>query len=116
DAGGVCELGGSRVGPNMRTRVQKAAALRNLSRRLPKPALGRGCVQRACRRVLWTYGECSTSQVIAWAYARQLLIGGERRRNGFNRAVRRSLAAIGAIRVGRAQTIGRPVLWRLKDS
>jgi len=44
-----------------------------------------------------------------------LLIWGDPRRNDFNRAARRALEAIGAVRVGRAQTIGRPHLWRFPD-
>jgi len=61
-------------------------------------------------------GMASTSDVIAWAYARRLLIWGDPRRNDFNRAARRALVAIGAVKVGRAQTIGRPHLWRLPDA
>src|SRR5262249_21805819 len=98
----------------MRTPLQKAAALRNLSRRLSKPALGRGRVQRACRRALWAHGECSTSEVIAWAYARRLLMGSERRKNDFNRAVRHALVVLGAAKIGRAKTIGRPWVWTLR--
>src|SRR6266702_539179 len=102
---------------NMRTRPQIPTWRRNLSRRLPKPAQGRGRVQVACRRALVMYGGmASTSDVIAWAYARRLLIWGDPRRNDFNRAARRALVAIGAVKVGRAQTIGRPHLWRLPDA
>jgi hypothetical protein len=101
---------------NMRTPAQLAAQRRNLSRRLPKPAECRGRVQRACRRALLVHGTASTSDVIAWAYARRLLIWGDPRRNDFNRAARRALVAIGAVKVGRAQTIGRPHLWRLPDA
>jgi len=83
---------------------------------LPKPAKGNGRLQRACRRVLWAHdGQCSTSVIIDWCYARRLLILGERRRNGFNVAVRRALEAISAERCGRAATIGRPILWRLRS-
>jgi hypothetical protein len=94
---------------------QITRSLRNLSRRLPRPAWGRGRVQVACRRALLVHGTASTSDVIEWAYARQLLILGDRRRNDFNRAVRRALVAIGAVKMGRAKTIGRPWLWRLRD-
>jgi len=80
---------------------------------LPKPAEGRGRVQQACHRALLVHGTASTSDVIAWAYAQRLLIWGDPRRNDFNRAARRALVAIGAVKVGRAQTIGRPHLWRL---
>jgi len=57
---------------------QKTQALRNLRRRPARPALGAGRVQRACRRALWALGEASTSAAIEWAYARRLLMGGER--------------------------------------
>jgi hypothetical protein len=98
---------------NMQTLPQKPRSRRNLSRRPPQPALGRGRIQVACRRALWTLGTVSTSDVIEWAYARQLLIGGDRRRNDFNRAVRRALVSIGAVKVGRAATVGMPWEWRL---
>jgi hypothetical protein len=96
---------------NMRTPHQLTAQRRNLSRRLPKPAQGNGRVQRACRRALLVHGTASTSEVIAWAYARRLLIGGDGRRNDFNRAVRRALEAVGAVKVRRAATIGKPWIW-----
>jgi len=71
-----------------------------------------GRLQKACRWALWAHGgQCSTSTIIDWCYARQLLIGGEKRRNDFNRAVRRALESIGAKRVGRAATVGRPWIW-----
>src|SRR5436190_11119818 len=63
----------------MQTLPQIPAWWRNLSRRLPKPAQGCGRVQRACRRALLVHGTASTSEVIAWAYAPQLLIGGDPR-------------------------------------
>jgi DNA invertase Pin-like site-specific DNA recombinase len=43
------------------------------------------------------------------------MVLGARRRNDFNQAVRRALLAIGAVKVGRASTIGRPWVWRLDD-
>jgi hypothetical protein len=89
-----------------RTHPQIPTWRRNLSRRLPKPAEGRGRVQRACRRALLVHGTASTSDVIAWAYAQRLLIWGDSRRNDFNRAARRALVAIGAIKVGKAQNNG----------
>lgn len=101
------------MGPNARTSRQQAAALRNLSHRLAKPSLGRGRIQRQCRRALWALGTASTSDAIAWSYRE--VMWGERSRH-FNRAAIRALTSIGAVRVGRAKTIGRPWLWRLKDS
>jgi hypothetical protein len=99
-----------------RTRLQITAQRRNLSRRLPRPARGNGHVQKACRRALWALQTASTSTIIEWAYARELLIVGERRRKDFNLAVRRALESIGAERIGRAATAGRPWIWRGTDS
>ena len=89
---------------------------RNLSRRLKRPALGNGHVQKAARRALWALGTASTSQIIEFAYAGRLLMLGERRKNDLNRAARRALLAIGARRIGRASTRGRPWRWRLGRS
>src|SRR5262249_2107849 len=63
----------------MRTHPQIPTWRRNLSRRLPKPAQGRGRVQQACHRALVVHGTASTSDVIAWAYAQRLLIWGDPR-------------------------------------
>ena len=106
-------LGSPSGTPEKHTRMSKnLRSLRNLSRRLPKPAKGNGRLQKACRWALWAHGgQCSTSTIIDWCYARQLLIGGEKRRNDFNRAVRRALESIGAKRVWLAATIGRPWIW-----
>jgi hypothetical protein len=72
-------------------------------------------VQLAAQRVLHIYGGASTADVIDYAYALRLLMLQERRRDTFARASRRALASIGAIKVGRAKTIGRPWLWRLEE-
>jgi hypothetical protein len=69
-------------------------------------------VQVRARRALWALNEASTSEVISWAYPQ--LMWGDRNRNHYNRAARRALQSIGAIRIGRAPTTGRPWLWRLK--
>jgi len=79
---------------NMRT-PQIPSWRRNLSRRLPNPAGGRGRVQRACRRALWALETALTPDVIAWAYGRRLLVCGDKRKNDFNRAARRALVTIG---------------------
>jgi hypothetical protein len=98
-------------------RLNIARSHRNLLRRPPKPARGNGRVEKSCRIAFIALGDTiSTSQAIEWAYARRLLICGERRRNGFNVAVRRAMKATGAVRVGRAKTIGRPWIWRLPGS
>jgi len=72
--------------PYPRSRRQKSASLRNLARRPARPAAGNGHVQRLRQR----------------------------RANHDNRAARRALDRI-AVRIGRARTIGRPVLWRLRE-
>jgi hypothetical protein len=60
---------------------------------------------------LLALGTASTSEVLKWTCVRKL-----RRANHDNRAARRALVQIGAIRIGRAETIGRPWLWRLRGS
>jgi hypothetical protein len=98
----------------MRTASQKTASLRNLTRRPSAPAKGNGRVQRLARRALWALGEASTSQIMEWAYCGKLHRG-ERIANHDNRAARRALEQIGALRVARAKTIGRPIIWRLQN-
>ena len=100
--------------PNARTRRLKAHLPANLSRRPAKPARWRGRVQLAAERVLHLYGEASTADVIDYAYALRLLMLQEARRDTFARASRRALASIGAVKVGRAGTRGRPHLWGLR--
>jgi hypothetical protein len=58
-------------------------------------------------------GAASTSE--EWTCARKALRG-HRRRNWDDRAARRALDQIGAVRIGRARTTGRPIIWRLKDT
>lgn len=85
---------------------------RNLKRRLAKPALGNGRVQRACKMAFIAFdGPITTSDAIAWAYPRH-----DRRPNHLNVAVRRALVGIGAIQVGHARTRGRPWLWAQHDA
>jgi len=84
---------------------------RNLARSPAKPALNRGRVQRLARRALLALGTASTSEVLDWTCVRK-----RRRANNDNRAARRALEQIGAIRIGRAKTIGRPMLWRLRNT
>src|SRR4029453_6889316 len=93
---------------NTQTSQRKSAALRNLLRRPAKPALGNGRVQRACRRAFWAYETPSTSDIA-------LRLHRGERRNAFNATVRRTVTAMGAVRIGRARTRGRPWRWALKD-
>ena len=82
----------------------------NLAQRPPAPARGRGRVQKLARRALIALGNPSTTttEVLQWTRCR----GGVRHHD--YRAARRALDRI-ADRVGRAETIGRPWLWRLRE-
>jgi hypothetical protein len=96
---------------NMRARLEIPVWRRNLSRRPATPAEGNGRVQRQCRRALLAHdGPISTSEAIAWSYRE--LIWGAPSKDSLSRAVRHALTSIGAVRIGRAKTIGRPYLWR----
>jgi hypothetical protein len=97
----------------MRTRSQIAESRRNLARRPTTPARGNGKVQRMARRALLALGAANTSEILTWTCSGKLHRG-ERLANHDNRAARRALDRI-ADRVGRAATIGRPWIWRLKD-
>jgi len=79
----------------------------NLRARPAKPSLNNGPVQRAARRALQALGEASTSEVAAWTHRNPT-----RRRTRHTRVVLGRIAEI----VGRAPTIGRPWLWRLRNS
>jgi len=102
-----------------RTPLQKkAAALRNLAHRPAKPALNRGRIQILVQRALLTLnGTATTSQVIGWTCCRKRLLQGRRIERHDYRAARRALDRI-AERIGRAKTIGRPWIFRVraKDS
>ena len=57
----------------MRTLPRIPTWCRNLSHRPPRPAAGRGRVQRQVRRALWAHdGMITTPEACAWAY-RQLM-------------------------------------------
>jgi CelD/BcsL family acetyltransferase involved in cellulose biosynthesis len=73
------------------------------------PSKGRGPVQVRARRALHALGGASTSEVMEWTHCRS-----RHRQN--SRAARRALEQMGAVRVGRAETRGRPWLWRLRNS
>jgi hypothetical protein len=85
---------------------------RNLSHRPAKPALNRGRVQQAALRALWALREASTSQVLTWTAYMKYHRGEHVGRND-SRAARRVLERY-ATRIGRANTIGRPVLWKIR--
>ena len=94
--------------------LRKAQQLRNLRRRLAAPAKQNGKLQRSVRRALHALTEVSTSEAMEWAFAMKIHAG-DRLARWDCPSTRRALEAIGAVRVGRAPTIGRPWIWRLKD-
>jgi hypothetical protein len=79
----------------------------NLVRRPAKPSLNNGPVQRRARRALLALSEASTSEISRWTHRRPT-----RYRTYHTRRVLERIA----VRVGRAATIGRPWLWRLRNS
>jgi hypothetical protein len=85
----------------------------NLLRRPYSPNKGRGRLQRQIRRCFALFGpEITSSRLLDWCYARNPRA---RRSQGHRWSVLRILRTI-ADPIGRAETIGRPVLWRLKDT
>jgi hypothetical protein len=80
----------------------------NLSLRPARPSFNRGPVQRGAKRALLALGTASTSTITQWTHRRPT--------PGITRSTRRALEQIGAERVGRAPTTGRPWLWRLRNS
>jgi hypothetical protein len=67
---------------------------RNLTYRLPKPALNRGRIQKAARRVLLVQGgEASTHDVVRWGYCRKIQRGQRIEKSDY-RLVRRALERI----------------------
>ncbi len=88
-------------------------SLRNLLRRPYAPAKGNGRLQVRARWALWALGEASTSEILQRTCAKKLHRG-DRVREGDTWATRRALGAIGALKIGRAKTIGRPWVWKLK--
>jgi hypothetical protein len=89
------------------------SAYPNLQRRPHAPAAGRGRLQVRVRRAFLGRPLLSTSEAYDWAYARHRAC-----RRPMSEAVRWSVHRILrqiAEPIGRAPTIGRPWLWRLKD-
>jgi hypothetical protein len=82
---------------------------RNLRRRPAKPALGRGRLQRQVRRAI------SASKIFDWCYARRRLLLRKPLTTRHRYSVWRILMTI-ADPVERGTSIGRPWLWRLRNS
>jgi len=108
------------MGANARTGLKIPTWCRNLSRRPAKPALNRGRIQRRIQRafIASPTSALSTSEIVQWSHALALHQGKTSRRQRLNhcRAVRHAAEHLGLVRVGRARTIGRPILWRLRSS
>ena len=100
--------------PNARNRHRIPQRFDISSRRRANPARLRGRVQLAAERVLFLYGTATTSDVVDYAHALRLVMRQERRHNWLSFGARRALESIGAQRVGRAGTRGRPILWALR--
>jgi hypothetical protein len=84
----------------------------NLRKRLPKPALGRGRLQRMARRAFLAEGpELTTTAILDWAYVRRR---GSPLPLGLYWSLHRALRQIGAVPVERSGGMGRPLIWRLK--
>jgi hypothetical protein len=100
------------VSPHTRTTKEKWLGHRNLQRRPHAPNAGRGRLQVQIRRAFMVGGnELTSSEVYDWAYSR--------RRSHLSEAARWSVHRILhqlADPVGRASTIGRPWIWRLRNS
>jgi hypothetical protein len=96
-----------------RTNVSmNTASLRNLLRRPARPSLNRGPVQRRAKYALWALKVASTSQIAEWTHVRARVRG--LRSANHTQSARRVLERI-AVRVGRANTIGRPWMWKLRE-
>jgi hypothetical protein len=82
----------------------------NLRLRPHAPAKGRGRLQRAVRRAFLVADQVSTATVFDWCYARRPKM----RRSQLNRRRVHELLREIADPIGRADTVGRPRIWRLK--
>jgi hypothetical protein len=97
----------ARNSQNAKTMRPKTELHPNLSKGPAKPALGNGRLQVQCRRALAAFdGLVSTGDCYNWCYPRH-----DRRQASPYWRIWRALRQIGAVRVGRAKTMGRPWLW-----
>jgi hypothetical protein len=89
----------------------------NLRKKPHAPSKGRGPVQRAIRRVFMASGAevLNSTDIYDWAHGRRRF--GRRKSMPFG-VYSRTLRTLRAMcePVGRAPTIGRPWLWRLRNS
>ena len=97
---------------NTRNTRSRWAGYPNLQLRPPSPNAGRGRLQRQIRRAFMSGGsELTSSQVYDWC----MLWPVDKRASQAQRwSVRRVLLQV-ADPVGRAPTVGRPWIWRLRN-
>jgi hypothetical protein len=95
----------------------KRQDFRNLRLRPAKPAFGRGKLQTRVKRAFIASDApaISASEIYGWCYPRRRLVLGKPLTTRHRFSVWRVLVKI-AVPVGRADTIGRPILWRLRNS
>src|SRR5262249_60350706 len=103
-----CKLNMLCENENVRAPPSKWLGPPHLARRRSAPAKGNGYVQRMARRALLVLQSARTPEILAWTRCR----GPIRPRD--YRTAWRALEQIGAVRIGRAGTIGRPWIWRLR--
>src|SRR5262249_25237699 len=85
--------------------------LTNLAQRPPKPAQGRGRIQRMARRLFIVGATVTTRQLCEWAYCEGLLLNGKRLKPDDYRHCRRALVSLGAKAIGRGAGRGRAMRW-----
>jgi hypothetical protein len=103
--------------PYLRHAMTKWPHHPNLRKKPHAPSKGRGPVQRAIRRVFMASGAevLNSTEIYDWAHGRRRF--GRRKSMPFG-VYSRTLRTLRAMcePVGRAPTIGRPWLWRLRNS
>jgi hypothetical protein len=89
----------------------------NLRQRPPTPSKGRGPIQVRIRRAFIASGAevLSSSAIYEWTYVRRRLGRCKTLPFGIYSRTRRTLRAM-CDPVGRSTSIGRPILWRLRNS
>jgi len=96
--------------------MKKTGNLCNLRQRPLRPAAGNGRLQEMARRLLDLRGRVTAPEVVEYAYADRLLLRRERCRRWFYWASHRALESIGAVRIRRLSSIGRPWVWARPNS
>jgi hypothetical protein len=93
--------------------MKKAGNLCNLKQRPLRPAAGNGRLEQTARRLLDLRGKVTVREIIEYGYADRLLLRREQIKRWFYWACRCALESIGAIRIRRLNSIGRPWLWAM---